>query len=131
VISAVAGARIAIVDSASATASALSELLGINGLEAPGTTRGTAADAGHLGHQRPAEQAATPAHVQLTTGDVEAFRTIARRLFGEAFPEIEGVELGRPRPGAGGPADAADGPADVEGGLAGAVGGPAGLGSRP
>ena len=45
-IAAAAGERVAIVDSATATASALVELLSINGLEAPGTTRGTAADAG-------------------------------------------------------------------------------------
>lgn len=94
VIAEITGTRIAIVDSATATASALSELLGINGLEAPGTTRGTAADAGHLGHERPGETATRPTHVQLTTGDVAAFRAIARRLFGDAFPDIEGVELG-------------------------------------
>ncbi len=35
----VAGERVAIVDSATATASALAELLSVNGLEAPGTTR--------------------------------------------------------------------------------------------
>jgi glutamate racemase len=65
---------IAIVDSAAATASALAELLSINGLEAPSD--------------------ATPAHVQLTTGDVDAFRSIAERMFGDAFPDVAGVELG-------------------------------------
>ena len=55
VIAAAVGDRIAIVDSATATASALSELLVVNGLEAPGTTRGTAADAGLAGHERPDE----------------------------------------------------------------------------
>ena len=95
VIAEVVGTRIAIVDSATATASALAELLGINGLEAPGTTRGTAADAGSAGHDRPTEQPSAPTHVQLTTGDVAAFRAIARRLFGDAFPDIQGVELGR------------------------------------
>jgi glutamate racemase len=94
VIAEVAGGRIAIVDSATATASALAELLGINGLEAPGTTRGTAADAGRAGHDRPTEQAAAAVHLQLTTGDVEAFRELARRLFGEAFVEVQGVTLG-------------------------------------
>jgi glutamate racemase len=73
VIEAVAGDGIALVDSASATASALAELLSINALEAP---------AGALA-----------AHVQLTTGDVEAFRSIAERMFGEAFPDVAGVEL--------------------------------------
>jgi glutamate racemase len=97
VIAEITGARIAIVDSATATASALSELLGINGLEAPGTTRGTAADGGHVGHERPTETASRPTHIQLTTGDVEAFRAIARRLFGDAFPDIAGVELGAGR----------------------------------
>ena len=94
VIAQVAGPRIAIVDSATATASALAELLGINGLEAPGTTRGTAADPGLAGHERPAERLAAPGHVQLTTGGVDAFRTVARRLFGDDFPEIEEIELG-------------------------------------
>jgi glutamate racemase len=73
----VTGERIAIVDSASATASALSELLSINGLEAP-----AGADGG-------------PIHVQLTTGDVEAFRAIAGRMFGDAFPEVTAIEVGR------------------------------------
>jgi glutamate racemase len=75
-IAAVAGEGIAIVDSAAATASALAELLSINALEAPG---------GHSGG------AAT--HLQLTTGDVAAFRSIAERMFGEAFPDVAGVEI--------------------------------------
>jgi glutamate racemase len=73
-IAAVAGEQIAIVDSATATASALAELLGINGLEAtvdPG-------DATHL---------------QLTTGDPDTFRDLAGRLFGSGFPDVEQVEL--------------------------------------
>jgi glutamate racemase len=73
-IATVTGEGIAIVDSASATASALAELLSINGLEAP---------------------PGTASHVQLTTGDVDAFRSIAERMFGEAFPDVAGVELGR------------------------------------
>ena len=72
---AVAGDHIAIVDSASATASALSDLLTINGLEAP------------------SGGASGSVHLQLTTGDVDAFRTIAARMFGEAFPDVEGVTL--------------------------------------
>jgi len=78
VIAAVAGEQVAIVDSATATASALAELLSVNGLEA-------SSGDGAL----PAE------HVQLTTGDVEGFAVLARRLFGESFPEIEAVELRR------------------------------------
>jgi glutamate racemase len=71
-IAAVAGDGIAIVDSAAATASALAELLSINGLEA-------------------APGGAT--HLQLTTGDVDAFRSIAERMFGEAFPDVAAIDL--------------------------------------
>jgi glutamate racemase len=85
----VAGDRIAIVDSASATASALSELLTINGLDAPGSGGGT--DDG------PGGGSSAPVHVQLTTGDVEAFRSIAGRMFGDAFPDVGGVEVGAGR----------------------------------
>jgi glutamate racemase len=97
VIAAITGERIAIVDSASATASALSELLSINGLEAPGSTRGTAADAGRDGHDQPVDRAAVPVHAQLTTGDLDAFRTIARRMFGDAFPDVSAIEVGAAR----------------------------------
>jgi glutamate racemase len=69
----VAGDRIAIVDSATATASSLAELLGINGLDAP---------------------AGEATHVQLTTGDPDRFRSIAARMFGDAVPDVESVELG-------------------------------------
>ncbi|HEX9549719.1 MAG TPA: glutamate racemase [Candidatus Limnocylindrales bacterium] len=93
VLAAIAGDRIAIVDSASATASALNELLSINGLEAPGSSRGTAADAGRGGHDAPPAREAEPTHVQLTTGDVGAFRSIAERMFGEAFPDVSGIEV--------------------------------------
>ena len=73
VIAAAVGDRVAIVDSATATASSLAELLSVNGLEAPGTTRGTAADPGAAGHSRPEERwsGTDPVHVQLTTGDIE------------------------------------------------------------
>ncbi len=70
------GERIAIVDSATATASSLAELLSINALEAPDTTPGDVS------------------HLQLTTGDADRFRTIAARMFGDAFPDVETVELG-------------------------------------
>lgn len=92
-IAAIAGVRIAIVDSASATASALSDLLAINGLEVPGSSRGTAADAGDRGHSAPARRSGGPVHLQLTTGDVATFRAIASRMFGDAFPDVVGVEV--------------------------------------
>ncbi|HEX8938886.1 MAG TPA: glutamate racemase [Candidatus Limnocylindrales bacterium] len=88
------GEGVAIVDSATATASSLAELLAVNALEAPGTTRGTAADAGRDGHEPPEGRAAAATHVQLTTGDVGRFRAIAERMFGEAFPDVEGISLG-------------------------------------
>jgi glutamate racemase len=87
------GDGVAIVDSATATASSLAELLSVNGLETPGTTRGTAADAGLAGHEPPNETLALPTHRQLTTGDVVAFRAVAERMFGEEFPDIEAVDL--------------------------------------
>jgi len=77
------GERVAIVDSATATASALAELLSVNGLESPGTMRGTA-------------KAAQPIHLQLTTGDPEQFQALGSQLFGSAFPDVERVELAVP-----------------------------------
>jgi glutamate racemase len=73
IIATVAGDGVAIVDSATATASALTELLAINGLDAPPGAGAT--------------------HQQLTTGDVEAFRSVAGRLFGDAFLDVDRVEL--------------------------------------
>ncbi len=87
------GDSVAIVDSATATASSLAELLSVNALEAPGTTRGTAADAGMAGHEPPGETVTTPTHLQLTTGDVALFRVVAERMFGGAFTEVQPVEL--------------------------------------
>jgi glutamate racemase len=72
------GDSVAIVDSATATASSLAELLSVNALEAPAST-GDAAEA--------------PTHRQLTTGDVAAFRVVAERMFGEEFPDIDAVVL--------------------------------------
>ena len=73
-IEAVAGPGIAIVDSAASTASALAELLDINGIEAP--------DDG------------TPAtHLQLTTGDAARFGDLAGRLFGADFPDVTAIDL--------------------------------------
>jgi glutamate racemase len=79
IIEKIAGDGVKIVDSATATASALTELLAINGLEAPAS-------------------GSAPVHVQLTTGDAGAFRSVAQRLFGDAFLDVERVELG-PAPG--------------------------------
>jgi len=88
------GEGVAIVDSATATAGALAELLSVNGLEAPGTTRGTAADAGRAGHDAPTERALSPARRLLTTGDLEAFQALASRLFSADFPSAEWVSVG-------------------------------------
>jgi glutamate racemase len=94
VIAAIAGERVAIVDSATATASALVELLAINGLEAPGTTGAAVGDVAAGTEGRDAgERAIEPTHVQLTTGDVGAFRSVAERIFGEAFPDVDSVDV--------------------------------------
>ncbi len=74
IIAAIAGEGVAIVDSATATASALAELLSVNGLESPGDVAAT--------------------HRQLTTGDAARFGQLAGRLFGTDFPDVESVELG-------------------------------------
>ncbi|HEX7950836.1 MAG TPA: glutamate racemase [Candidatus Limnocylindrales bacterium] len=87
------GERVAIVDSATATASALAELLSVNGLETPGSSRGTAADPGTAGHTRPAGHAEPALHLQLTTGDPAQFHVLASRLFGSDFPDVEHVDL--------------------------------------
>jgi glutamate racemase len=95
-IRAVSGERIALVDSATATAGALADLLAINGLEAPGSTRGTAADPGRNGHDRPTTAIRPIVHRQLTTGSVDSFRDLAGRLFGDGFMDVEAIELGVP-----------------------------------
>jgi glutamate racemase len=77
VIAAQVGESVAIVDSATATASALVELLSVNGLEAPGSP--------------PYGQPAV--HLQLTTGDPDQFHALASQLFGSAFPDVERVDL--------------------------------------
>jgi glutamate racemase len=64
---------VAVIDSASATASALAGLLEIHGLAAP------------TGNQA--------YHRQLTTGDVEAFRRISDRLFDGLFPTVERIAV--------------------------------------
>ena len=88
------GEGVAIVDSATATAGALAELLSVNGLEAPGTTRGTAADAGRGGHDAPAIRATPAIHRLRTTGDLVAFQALVDRLFGADFPAAEAAAVG-------------------------------------
>jgi glutamate racemase len=67
------GEKVSVIDSASATASALAGLLEIHGLEAPVDGRG--------------------GHVQLTTGDVEAFTQIADVLFDSYFAQVEPIAV--------------------------------------
>jgi glutamate racemase len=74
IIAGIVGDGVAIVDSATATASALAELLSVNGLDGPGD--------GPVSHR------------QLTTGDAQRFGELAGRLFGTDFPDVESVELG-------------------------------------
>jgi len=76
VIGGIVGDDIAVIDSASATASALASLLDVHGMLAP--------------HGAPAS------HRQRTTGDVTAFRRTAERLFGSMFPAVEPLDLGQP-----------------------------------
>jgi len=76
IIEARVGEGVAIVDSATATASALAELLSVNGLDADGS--------------------APAVHLQLTTGDAATFHALASRLFGTGFPDVERVELAVP-----------------------------------
>ncbi len=61
------------IDSASATSSALAGLLEMHGLQAP------------------ADQ--SPTHVQLTTGDVDSFTAIARTLFDGIFARVEPIAV--------------------------------------
>ncbi len=72
-IRAATGDGVAVIDSALATASVLAELLAINELRAPAGS--------------------SPAHVQLTTGDVERFRATATLLFGSEFTSVEPVTV--------------------------------------
>ncbi len=67
------GPTVAVIDSASATASALAGLLEVSGLAAPG--------------------GGTAVHLQLTTGEVAGFRRTAERLFGELSPNVEAVTV--------------------------------------
>jgi len=67
------GADVAVIDSASATASALAALLEMHSLNAPPDQRAT--------------------HVQFTTGDVDAFKHIAGRLFEPALANVEHLQI--------------------------------------
>lgn len=67
------GPDVAVIDSASATASALASLLEVHGLNAPDD--------------------AAPTHVQLTTGDPQAFRLVASRLFDETMSSVERIAV--------------------------------------
>lgn len=73
VIRRIVGPGVAVIDSASATASALAALLEMHALNA---TSG-----------------ATAWHSQLTTGDPDAFHSIAERLFDSSVARVEGVAL--------------------------------------
>jgi glutamate racemase len=73
IIRSVVGDGIAVIDSASATASALASLLEIHALGAPERTHGR--------------------HTMLTSGDVAAFRQTAGRLFGEDLGAVQAVEV--------------------------------------
>jgi glutamate racemase len=71
----IVGDGVAVVDSAFTTALAAEDLLDALGARAP--------------------QGVTAAHRVATTGSVDAFVGVARRLFGERLPEVESVEVER------------------------------------
>lgn len=69
----IVGSRVSVVDSAFTTALAVEDLLDALGARAPGGTEGS--------------------HRVTTTGDVEAFVTVARRLFGDELPEVQTASI--------------------------------------
>jgi glutamate racemase len=69
----IVGDGVAVVDSAFTTALATEDLLDALGARAP--------------------EGSTPAHRIATTGSVDAFVGVARRLFGDRLPEVESVEI--------------------------------------
>ena len=95
VIAAQVDESVAIVDSATATASALAELLSVNGLEAPGSGSTSDPPTGTRlsGHQHPTAQRIEGVHRQLTTGDPTSFHALASRLFASAFADVEQIHL--------------------------------------
>jgi hypothetical protein len=70
---------VAVVDSAFTTALATEDLLDALGARAP----------------TPGRDGTAVARRVATTGDVEAFRVVARRLFGASLPRVEAAELAR------------------------------------
>jgi len=82
------GESIAVVDSAAATAATLQEVISVNHLDAPGSTRGTAADPGSAGHRAPDRAEVRATHEILTTGELATFRALAARLFGDQGSEV-------------------------------------------
>jgi glutamate racemase len=72
-IEAIVGPDVAVVDSAFTTALAVEDLLDALGARAP--------------------DGAAPLHRVVTTGDVDAFVTVARRLFGDALPSVESATI--------------------------------------
>ncbi len=82
------GESIAVVDSAAATAATLQEVISVNHLDAPGSTRGTAADPGSAGHRAPDRAEVRATHEIFTTGDLATFRALAARLFGDQGSEV-------------------------------------------
>ena len=95
-ISTALGESIAVVDSAAATATTLQEVISVNHLEAPGSTRGTAADPGSAGHTVPERAVVRPTHRLFTTGDLDTFSALAERLFGEKGPKAEPLPSANP-----------------------------------
>ena len=89
------GESIAVVDSAAAAAAMLQEVISVNHLDAPGSTRGTAADPGAAGHSAPARAEVLPEHQLFTTGEVAGFSGLADRLFGDRVMEAEQISLSR------------------------------------
>jgi glutamate racemase len=77
-IEAIVGPGVAVVDSAFTTALAVEDLLDALGAGAP--------------------DGSVAAHRVVTSGDVEAFVTVARRLFGEALPSVESATIEAPAP---------------------------------
>ena len=69
----IVGEGVAVVDSAFTTALATEDLLDALGARAPAGS--------------------TPSHRVATTGSVDAFVDVARRLFGDRLPEVESVEI--------------------------------------
>lgn len=76
VIRRIVGEAIAVIDSASATASALASLLEVHDLAAPPRPQGT--------------------HTLLTSGPEDAFRDATTRIFGRDFGSVHGLAVGAP-----------------------------------